>query len=163
MAPSGDATKVAPDVYTTVFENDRVRDGGTDEAGEPPGVAPGLVLERRNPEVGLEKEQADERRRGQQQELGPANAPASSPPYFGVAGGAAGAPGAVGAAGAAGAGPVAGTTDLTCDDIFARLNEVIMNRIATAVVILPRIVGVPMEPKTAWLPPPPNAEPMSAP
>jgi len=34
---------------------------------------------------------------------------------------------------------------------------------AIAVVILPRIVGVPMEPKTAWLPAPPNAEPMSAP
>ena len=38
-----------------------------------------------------------------------------------------------------------------------------MNTIATTVVILPRIVGVPMEPNTAWLPPPPNAEPMSAP
>ena len=59
-----------------------------------------------------------------------------------------------GAAGAAGAGPLAGTTDLACEDIFARLNEVIMNRIATTVVILPRIVGVPMEPKTAWLPAP---------
>ena len=33
----------------------------------------------------------------------------------------------------------------------------------TPTVILPSTVGVPMEPKTAWLPAPPNAEPMSAP
>ena len=75
--------------------------------------------------------------------------------------------GAGGAAGAgvsaAGAGALAGTTDCARDESFARLNEVIMNTIATTVVILPRIVGVPMEPNTAWLPPPPNAEPMSAP
>ena len=34
---------------------------------------------------------------------------------------------------------------------------------ATTDVILPRTVGVPMEPNTAWLPLPPKAEPMSAP
>ncbi len=34
---------------------------------------------------------------------------------------------------------------------------------ATPVVILPSRVGVPMEPNTASLPVPPNAEPMSAP
>src|SRR5262249_47373034 len=87
---------------------------------------------------------------------------------LGGAGGAAGAPGAgASGAGAAGAGAVAGavvgTTDIAREESFARLKDVIMNRIATAVVILPRIVGVPIEPKTAWLPPPPNAEPMSAP
>ena len=34
---------------------------------------------------------------------------------------------------------------------------------AMAPVILPSTVGVPIEPKTAWLPAPPKAEPMSAP
>src|ERR1700730_24893 len=45
----------------------------------------------------------------------------------------------------------------------ARENEVTMKMTATTVVILPSTVGVPMEPKTAWLPLPPNAEPLSAP
>jgi hypothetical protein len=65
-----------------------------------------------------------------------------------VAGGAAGVVAGV-SAGAAGAGALAGTTEAGREDIFARLNEVIMNRIATTVVILPRMVGVPIEPKTA--------------
>src|SRR5262245_8655982 len=38
-----------------------------------------------------------------------------------------------------------------------------MKTMATAVVSLPSTVGVPIEPNTAWLPPPPNAEPISAP
>jgi len=42
-------------------------------------------------------------------------------------------------------------------------NDVTMKATATTVVILPRTVGVLMEPNTAWLPLPPKAEPMSAP
>ena len=38
-----------------------------------PGIPAGLVLERRDPEVRLEEEDADERRSGQQEELGPAH------------------------------------------------------------------------------------------
>jgi hypothetical protein len=38
-----------------------------------------------------------------------------------------------------------------------------MKSTATAVVTLPSRVGVPIEPNTAWLPPPPKADPMSAP
>src|SRR5581483_12130996 len=80
----------------------------------------------------------------------------------GATGGAAGTAG--GAAGAlAAGGSVAGTIDAGREDSLARAKEVIMKTIATAVVIFPRMVGVPMEPNTAWLPAPPNAEPMSAP
>ena len=45
----------------------------------------------------------------------------------------------------------------------ASQNDVIMKTIATPAVTLPSKVGVPMEPNTAWLPEPPNADPMSAP
>ena len=38
-----------------------------------------------------------------------------------------------------------------------------MKTTATTPVILPSSVGVPIDPNTAWVPPPPNAEPMSAP
>src|SRR5262249_13071603 len=43
------------------------------------------------------------------------------------------------------------------------VTEVSMKTMAPAGVSLPGTVGVPIEPKTAWLPDPPNAEPMSAP
>ena len=46
---------------------------------------------------------------------------------------------------------------------IASENDVIMNTTATAVVSLPSTVGVPIDPKTAWLPEPPKAEPISAP
>ena len=46
---------------------------------------------------------------------------------------------------------------------MARANEVMAKRVATAPVIFPRMVGVPIEPNTAWVPAPPKAEPMSAP
>src|SRR5262245_25596089 len=86
-----------------------------------------------------------------------------APDYFVAGAGAAGVPGVGDSAGAAGAGALAGTIDAGREESFASPNDVIMKRIAATVVILPRMVGVPMEPNTAWLPPPPNAEPMSAP
>ena len=46
---------------------------------------------------------------------------------------------------------------------IASEKEVSMNRMATAVVALPSTVGVLIDPKTAWLPVPPKAEPISAP
>src|SRR6185369_685629 len=63
------------------------------------------------------------------------------------------------AAGAA-AGAVAGMIVVArrCARI-ARENDVSMNTTATAVVSLPSTVGVLIDPKTAWLPEPPNAEP----
>src|SRR5512145_3522766 len=87
-----------------------------------------------------------------------------------AAGGVAGAGGAAGAGDgdAAGAGAVAGAVagmidvDRLCASIDSE-NDVSMNSTATAVVSLPSTVGVLMDPKTAWLPVPPNAEPMSAP
>src|SRR5206468_5851525 len=88
----------------------------------------------------------------------------------GVTGVGAAGPGAVGAAGAAGAGVLAGggaasrTTELArSPPRMASVNDVIVKTIAMPVVILPRSVGVPIDPNTAWLPAPPNAEPMSAP
>jgi hypothetical protein len=59
-----------------------------------------------------------------------------------------------GVAGAGVAGAVAGTGSRTTElerspPSSARLNEVIVNRIATTAVILPTTVGVPIEPKTA--------------
>jgi len=68
-------------------------------------------------------------------------------------------------AGGAGALPATGSrmTEPRSPPSKARLNDVIANTIAIPVVIFPSTVGVPMEPKTAWLPAPPNAEPMSAP
>ena len=46
---------------------------------------------------------------------------------------------------------------------MASQNEVSAKASATPVVSLPRSVGVPMDPNTAWLPAPPKADPMSAP
>jgi hypothetical protein len=46
---------------------------------------------------------------------------------------------------------------------IARENDVNMNTTATAVVSLPSTVGVLIDPKTAWLPEPPKADPISAP
>ena len=82
--------------------------------------------------------------------------------------GAAGATG-VGAAWAAGAGALAGGAASRMTELarspprMASVNDVRANTMAMPVVIFPSIVGVPMEPNTAWLPAPPNAEPMSAP
>src|SRR5262249_57370502 len=82
----------------------------------------------------------------------------------GVAG--AGVPGAAGAPGAAGVGALAGggaasrTTELArSPPRMASVNDVIVKTIAMPVVILPRSVGVPIDPNTAWLPAPPNADP----
>ena len=68
-------------------------------------------------------------------------------------------------AGADGAGAVAPagsrmTEVLRSPPISASENDVIVNRTAIAPVILLSTVGVPMEPNTAWLPAPPNADPM---
>src|SRR5258708_26695342 len=83
--------------------------------------------------------------------------------YFWGAG-VAGTGGAAGVAGAGAAGPVAGMMlSVRLGAIIARAKEVTMNMIATTEVALPRTVGVPMDPNTAWLPLPPKAEPMSAP
>src|SRR2546423_1235385 len=105
----------------------------------------------------------------------PRNAPAhvgSSPRYF-DAGGAvgAGAEGAAGSEGADAGGPAGadtgGASRTTDEDRspprMASENEVSVKMMAMAPVILPSTVGVPIEPKTAWLPAPPKAEPMSAP
>jgi hypothetical protein len=46
---------------------------------------------------------------------------------------------------------------------MARVNDESMKMIATTVVIFPRTVGVLIDPNTACPPPPPKAEPMSAP
>src|SRR5262249_28358464 len=87
----------------------------------------------------------------------------------GVAGGGGGRGGG-GGGGAAGAGALAGggaasrTTELArSPPRMASVNDVIVKTIAMPVVILPRSVGVPIDPNTAWLPAPPNADPMSAP
>src|SRR5438094_4460681 len=86
----------------------------------------------------------------------------------GVAGGGAVGAGVPGAAGAGVAGAVVGAGSRTTEPVRsppsrARLNDVMVKRIAITAVILPTTVGVPIEPNTAWLPAPPNAEPMSAP
>jgi len=49
------------------------------------------------------------------------------------------------------------------DAMIESPKEVMTKASAMPVVIFPKSVGVPMEPKTAWLPAPPNAEPISAP
>src|SRR5206468_7685858 len=94
------------------------------------------------------------------------------PPHDDQRGAGVGGAGAAGAAGAdpAGAGAAAGggaasrTTELPrSPPRIASVNDVIVKTIAMPVVILPSKVGVPIDPNTAWLPAPPNAEPMSAP
>src|SRR4029077_17716627 len=75
-----------------------------------------------------------------------------------------GAGGAAGIAGAGAAGPVAGMMlSVRLLGIIDRANEGTLNMICTTQGALPRTVGVPMAPNTAWLPLPPKAEPMSAP
>src|SRR5580765_8457319 len=73
--------------------------------------------------------------------------------------------GTAGFAGAlAGGGTASRTTELPrSPPSIASVNDVSVKTMAMPVVILPSKVGVPIEPKTAWLPAPPNAEPMSAP
>src|ERR1700675_807257 len=69
-----------------------------------------------------------------------------------------------GAAAGAADGAVAGMIVVArrCASIASE-NDVSMNTTATAVVSLPSTVGVLIDPKTAWLPEPPKAEPISAP
>src|SRR5712664_983893 len=63
-----------------------------------------------------------------------------------------------------GGGAASRTTELArSPPRMASVNDVTANTMAMPVVIFPSSVGVPMEPNTAWLPAPPNAEPMSAP
>src|SRR5262249_36264197 len=104
---------------------------------------------------------------GHADEVGAPHAHQRGCPGAGVVG-AVGVPGAVGAVGAAGAGALTGgasrTTELArSPPSMASVNDVNVKTMAMPVVILPSKVGVPIEPNTAWLPAPPNAEPMSAP
>src|SRR2546427_2324828 len=114
------------------------------------------------PGDGEQEEQPEEAQRN-----GPAH-PHRQRGWLGVGGaGSAGAAG-VGDAGAAGAlaggGAASRTTELPrSPPRIASVNDVIVKTIAMPVVILPSKVGVPIDPNTAWLPAPPNAEPMSAP
>ncbi len=48
-------------------------------------------------------------------------------------------------------------------DMYARVWDVCMKIMATAVLALPRNVDAPLLPNSVWLPPPPNAAPISAP
>src|SRR5256884_9935132 len=71
---------------------------------------------------------------------------------------------AAGPGAAAGGGAVSRTTELLRPPPrSARLNDVRVKTTGIAPVILVSTVGVPIEPKTAWLPAPPNADPISAP
>src|SRR4030095_5433662 len=102
---------------------------------------------------------SSERENEQQSEMAQADA-AHAPQRAGagVAGGAgAGVAGAAGAGALAGGGAASRTTELArSPPRMASVNDVIVKTIAMPVVILPRSVGVPIDPNTAWLPAPPT-------
>src|SRR6185436_7080034 len=140
-----------------------VADGGLDE-----GVAVGGRARARLVGAALDlavagRQQPQPGDPGQDSTSAHATARHGGPDYFWGAG-VTGAGGAAGVAGAGAAGPLDGMMlKLRLWAIIDSANEVTMNAIATTEVALPRTVGVPMDPNTAWLPLPPKAEPMSAP
>src|SRR4029453_11881826 len=95
-------------------------------------------------------------REDEQQREGSQAEGAHAPQRVGAGGaGAAGAPGA-GAGALAGGAAGSRTTELArSPPRMASVNDVIVKTIAMPVVILPRRVGVPIDPNTAWLPAPP--------